>query len=295
MAWTIVKTWNSGDVLPALDLDTYLRDNLVMLHDRGPDLASAATITPTTGFHKVTGTVTIATIAGPTDAAILLLWFGSALTVQHGTGNISMSDGFDRAVPADTMMAFRSDGTTWKEYVPGRSGMSAFSDTVLVAQAGGIDIQNIPASARHLRLLYTARSIHAAGGTDALLVRLNNDSGANYDRVSGGVSDATAVKTGSFGDTSMKFANAIPTSFAGAGRFGSGEVLFPNYATASAHKLALARYSAWADQPAADAPQAMFASGLWQSTSAVNRLAAFVDSAPTPNVIPGTRFTLYLL
>lgn len=83
MAYTTVITHATGDVLPATDWNTYLRDDLAFLHDQGADLASAATLVGiTTQFHRVTGTTTITAITAPAGTGqggnLLRLKFQSA-------------------------------------------------------------------------------------------------------------------------------------------------------------------------------------------------------------------------
>src|SRR5437870_3245989 len=104
MAWTTIPTHVTGDVLPAGDWNAIGAD-LVFLHDKGADLASAATITPTQQFHKVTGTVTITTIAVTNMLAgsRVLLWFASGgCQVTHST-QIGLSRGDFISGPGDTL------------------------------------------------------------------------------------------------------------------------------------------------------------------------------------------------
>lgn len=118
MSYTDPVTWIAGNPLPAGDLNTYLRDNLRWLHDRGADLASAATITPTTQFHKVTGTTTIDNVASPVSGHEVVLWITGTLTIRNnggGTGNIRTATGADKVVSNGMILVFRSDGTVWQE------------------------------------------------------------------------------------------------------------------------------------------------------------------------------------
>lgn len=98
MAYTTVITHATGDVLPATDWNTYIRDNFAFLHDRGADLASAATLpTPTNQYHRVTGTTTITAIPSPTGSGqggnLLALEFVSAGCQITASGALVLAGG----------------------------------------------------------------------------------------------------------------------------------------------------------------------------------------------------------
>lgn len=144
MPWTAPKTFNTGDVLPAVDLNTHLRDNLKWIHDQGADLASGATLTLTTEFHKVTGTTQVDNIATPVAGHRAMLWFTGACPLRNnggGTGNLRLVGGTDRTVSADTILHFRSDGSVWREV--GAPGLG--SGTLLGARVYPSGSQNVSA------------------------------------------------------------------------------------------------------------------------------------------------------
>lgn len=68
MAWTTPKTWTTGELVTAAQLNTHIRDNLDALFSPNSDLVSITTdITTTSGtFVDATGLVIIFTIQGDT-------------------------------------------------------------------------------------------------------------------------------------------------------------------------------------------------------------------------------------
>lgn len=96
-AYTTTITHATGDVFPASDWNTYVRDNFAFLHDRGSDLASAGTITPTNQFHRVTGTTTITAIANPSGSGQggnrVLLKFASAGCAITASASLVLTNG----------------------------------------------------------------------------------------------------------------------------------------------------------------------------------------------------------
>jgi adhesin HecA-like repeat protein len=120
VAITTVITHATGDVFPATDWNTYLRDNINYLIAAGANLASAATVVPTNEFHIVTGAVTIDNLspATPVVGQQHRLLFQSALMIRNnggGTGNIRTVTGADRPTLAGEVVSFQWDGTVWRE------------------------------------------------------------------------------------------------------------------------------------------------------------------------------------
>lgn len=123
-AYTTVVTHATGDVLPATDWNSYLRDNLAFIHDMGADLASAATLTPTNQFHRVTGTTTITAIATPTGTGQggnrCLLYFQSAgCSITQGAALITQG-AFTSFAGQVIEFIWDSTAAAWVE--TGRSG-----------------------------------------------------------------------------------------------------------------------------------------------------------------------------
>lgn len=289
MAWTAPKTFNTGDVLPASDLNTHLRDNLIFLHNRGADLASATTVTPTHGFHKVTGTTTVDNIASPTDGHEVMLWFGSALTVRNnggGTGNIRTSSGSDLSVAADTILIFRSDGTVWKQVGGTAGSVQALADSVLGSDTASFDFQNLAAGA-HLQIILYGRTTQAAT-TSTGSMRLNNDSGANYDYERLRVTGAVATPTDNAGQTSY-MVGEFPGASATSNRFGLARILIGHYANSTQMKAIRSEYGGF--ESTTGFFVTMFGGG-YRSTSAITRVTLLPVSG---NWLTASRASVYAM
>lgn len=123
MALSTVITHATGDVFPAADWNTYIRDNVNFYTVSGADLASAATITPTSSFHMLTGTTTVdnITTTGAVAGQKLTLSCKTAsgpIQIRHnggGTGNIRLQEGLHATLVAGEIMTLAFDGTVWRE------------------------------------------------------------------------------------------------------------------------------------------------------------------------------------
>lgn len=102
---------------------------------RGSSVASATSITLTDAAQvfPITGTVTIATIAAPSYPRLVYLEFASALTLTHGSGNLTLPGASDLAVPAGAVVALEWTGSTWR--VAGAAGSTPPIDPA--ANVGG--------------------------------------------------------------------------------------------------------------------------------------------------------------
>jgi hypothetical protein len=129
-AYTTVVTHSTGDVFPATDWNTYLRDNVAFLHDRGGDLASAGTITPTNQFHRVTGTTTITAIATPSGSGqggnrILLKFQSAGCAITAGAALILASGPFLSVVNGMIEFVWDDAAAAWVEIgrINGQAGL----------------------------------------------------------------------------------------------------------------------------------------------------------------------------
>lgn len=112
---------NIGDALPDAWVDS-VKAAVDYVAIPGADLASAATLSITSEFHKVTGTTTVDNI---TDAAgaiagqqVRLLFTGANISVRHnggGTGNIRLVGGLHAGFVVGEILHLIFDGTNWYE------------------------------------------------------------------------------------------------------------------------------------------------------------------------------------
>lgn len=99
-----------------------LKANNDYLTVAGADLASATTIDITSGFHGVTGTVTIANITdllGAVEGQQVRLWIKAGpLAIQNnggGTGNVRTQSGSDQKYVQNQVVTLVFDGALWRE------------------------------------------------------------------------------------------------------------------------------------------------------------------------------------
>lgn len=172
-----------------------------------------------------------------------------------------------------------------------RSGGSAgslqrISETVLTEAAASVDIQSIPATYRHLRVVVLGRSDTAAAGA-TLLMRFNNDSAGNYDNVlqsyqgTNGSGDSSAAAA-----TSARIGTVAAAS-ATSGEAGMCEVLIPNYAGTTFQKVAMSVGNSGIGTTVQEVGQF---SSQWNSTSAITRITVLPGAG---NFIAGTVVSLY--
>ena len=113
-------------------------------------------------------------------------------------------------------------------------GITVITHSVLAAPAASFDFTSISGSYKHLEIIFSLRTDRAATN-DGLNVRINNDSGNNYDSNVLLVTTSASVSEG-IAQSSMTSQNAgIAGANAQAGDFGGGRLLFPDYANAN-HK-----------------------------------------------------------
>jgi hypothetical protein len=216
VALTTVITHATGDVFPASDWNTYLRDNLNYLIVAGANLASAGTITPTNEFHQVTGTTTIdnLTPATPIAGQQVRLLCQSALTIRNnggGTGNIRTLAGVDRAVKANEIIAFIYDGTVWREaagiYAGEELGYTEFTSNVsngaATTEAAAVAVATLPSltfdGSTVCIVEFYSPSVDAGGGAGSAYFILHDGTNAIGQITEYTQRNVAAVRTGAFG------------------------------------------------------------------------------------------------
>ena len=160
----------------------------------------------------------------------------------------------------------------------------------LGAAAASFDITSISAQYTHLLGILTARGT-AAGPDLQVQVRLNNDSGSNYNTMCQAAiasgAHMTSAGVAQTGWTVLQLA-FFPGSNAPASVFGATALLLLNYV--GAHWKSLLTF--WGYQRSTTTSDIGSGTGYgnWQSTSAVNRVTILPQSG---NFDVGSRFTLY--
>ncbi len=181
-----------------------------------------------------------------------------------------------------------NSGATAPEWVSG--GMHLIAETVLGSDTASIDFSSIPATFRHLRLVYLLRST-VASNQDSVVLTFNADTtNANYDRQllqSGG---ATNTGQESLATTGARNITTIPAASSPSNHFGNGEISVHNFAGTTGYKQAITVGAAWrARTTTLNQLQVQIVS--WASTTAVNQITLAPSTGP--NFLTGSRVALY--
>jgi hypothetical protein len=177
----------------------------------------------------------------------------------------------------------------WDVYIKdnmNKGVMRAIGETVLGSATASITFSSIAADWSHLLLIVAARSDNAVVQTE-LGLRLNGDTGANYDKqlIRSNVAAITASEATA--QTSMA-AGVIPANNAVASAFGSSFIFIPNYAVAQLHAISCVYASH--DTNATGGGRTGIDSGSWRTVAAITSLTLF---ALVGNLNTGTKATLY--
>lgn len=239
---------------------------------------------------------TISLTVPVTNTAITAAVFSNAYTIVQSvvngnldTANWASGKIFDSTKlmqnGADTRHAIGWTGSQWDKVI----SPTRFYDATLGSSQASIDIQNIPQTHQGLLVLLYARGDKAAS-VDVVSLRINSDSGANYDRqfVAGNAATTSAAET--FGATQFDIAN-MPANTAPANVFGALVLNVPNYVGIANNKI----ISALTGEKHATTTGGLTVSNAmaaWRSNSAVTQLTLLASGG---NFVAGTRATLYLM
>jgi hypothetical protein len=161
-------------------------------------------------------------------------------------------------------------------------------DETLAANAASFDVQSIPATYAHLRLILAGRCTTAAN-FQTVLIRFNNDSTAIYDRMLWFRFGATGEQEVSDVAQTSGYLADLPAASATAGRAGQAEALIANYAGTTFHKTMSVRTA----EGAGTVDTLLLvehATTVWRSASAINRITLLPSA---DNFLAGTRLTIY--
>jgi hypothetical protein len=145
-----------------------------------------------------------------------------------------------------------------------------------------VSFTSIPSTFQNLRISYQAS---LTGTTwDDLLMRINNDTGANYDRMQlqGRTGSATAAEA--YGQTSIKVGINTDTN-------GSiGQIIVPNYKTTTFNKMAVNYFFAKHGTSSTNQFVGVFG-GTLRNSAAVTQIDLFNSGSLA--FVTGSTFTLY--
>lgn len=150
----------------------------------------------------------------------------------------------------------------------GGGGMTLISQTVAESAVANFDLTSIPGTYESLRLVIQARGDTAATGTPMLL-RFNNDSGANYNWQRDYAAGATGQDSGA-GATSVT-AGYLVAATAPSGDALTSDILIPGYARTVFNKS----FVVVSTSRIATGSSGVISSnigGYWNSTAAITRI-----------------------
>jgi len=180
-----------------------------------------------------------------------------------------------------TVDSTTATGLKWA--TPSSGGAVQVIQTITTTSgATNVSFTSIPSTYTNLRIVYQA----ALTGTtwDDLLLRINNNTGSNYDRqvLQGRAGTASAAET--FAQTSIRIANNTDTN-------GSiGQIVIPNYKNTVFDKMAVNYFFAKHGTASTNVFVGVFG-GTLRSTSAVTQIDIFNGSSLA--FVTGSTFTLY--
>jgi len=174
-------------------------------------------------------------------------------------------------------------------YFASGSGMVKLGQAELTGSASSISFTSIPATYKNLLLLVTARSI-AGAATDTLLLRLNNDTGANYDWITLQAINTTVSASNVIGASSMQVGTIVGSS--GTVAFASEyAIILPGYSHSSGFQHGVISEGGARDASAAASMSIRRFHGWWRNAAAINRIDIFPGTGP--NFIADTLAYLY--
>lgn len=310
---------NTGDSITASDhneiynlLKTTTAKEWITFTHHGADIASAGTLTlgADGNYFHVTGTTGITAISTRIDGTLVILEFDGALTLTHNATSLILLGGVNVTTVAGDVFAFISEGSgNWREVdrrkiatatapgfvptppnntttflrgdatwaAPPAGALTLISETVLSVATASFDFTSIPSTYKHLKLIGTVKSAVAA--SEAVVIRFNNDSGANYDDeyVRGGSASASAAAEAGATRGWIGVADGVNGN--------PIEISIPSYARTTLVKGALCTSYQTANQIVAT-------HGMrWNSTAAINRITIYQNSGN--NFDTGSTMALY--
>jgi len=243
--------------------------------------ASNVAISAGSGITDLTstgGTITVTTPTGPTTNVDLPNTGVGAGTYGDSTHVAEVTVDAEGRVTAASSVAISGSA--------GAGGLVTLYDSgYLGSDAASIDTGAGGIAAGHGNLIVTLY----LRATDApviqnILIRFNNDSGANYNESRVQANNANPVTTTAIAQTAGLL-GAVPAAGATANAFGAATVHIPAYDQTTNHKAALCDAMA-IDSAVADMSQS-WVGVQWKSTAAISRMAVFSQAGG--NIKAGSR------
>lgn len=189
----------------------------------------------------------------------------------------------------DFVLGYLSTGEIRKFEVGSIGGLTLIERVMTTGSQASVSFQNIPSDFSDLIISIQGRLIRAGQTTDQVMMRFNNDAGANYftDLVNASSAAVSTVEQRSVANPSV---GAIPASNANANFSGQINITINNYVGTTFNKnwttLDSYNFNTGAGQMGAQ-----WGAGMWNSTVAINR----VDLLPQAGTgwVDGSVISLY--
>lgn len=150
--------------------------------------------------------------------------------------------------------------------------------------AASVDFTSIPGSYRHLEFWVLVKSEGVAGD---LMVRFNNDSGANYGTEAFRGTAAAASAATASGQTS---GNVFSLPATGDASWASGKIIVPYYETGTVPRQAIGTYGASISGGNSTGMYTAF----WTGTAAITRITFLHSTGPgSVDIADGSAISLY--
>jgi hypothetical protein len=147
-----------------------------------------------------------------------------------------------------------------------------------------VAFSSIPATYKDLLLKYYVRS--SGGGVDQLRMRVNGDTGNNYDYSASALVGATPSGTSLSAQSSFDM-GVISGLGSGANSFGAGEIAIARYASRSYY---LTVYGHGGAYYTGTNTYVSLRGGQWRSSAVVNAILLWANGG---NIVAGSKFALY--
>jgi hypothetical protein len=283
------KTFNTGDVLSAADVNGYLMQGILVF--ASGTARDAAITSPQEGqfaFLKDTNVTTYYT--GSAWANVDTTGMTNPMTT---TGDVIYSSSGSTPARLGIGTAGQvlqvNSGATAPEWATVSGDVVQIAQQVLASPTAIVTFSSIPATYRNLRLVYQCRG-SAAQVNGTLMLRFNADTGSNYDNQFV-VGNATTASAGENLAANVMRIAAIPQASATANVPGSGTIVIANYVGTTFQKD-LTCTSGYKYGTSSTNIFSRVSYGAWRDTAAITSLT-LQEGQFGGDIITGSVFTLY--
>jgi hypothetical protein len=222
----------------------------------------------------------------------------AADTIFDAKGDIIAGSGADTAarlpVGTDgqvlTADAASTLGVKWATPSAGGGGAWTLLSTTTLASPGTFDVPSISGSYNDLILILIGRSAFS-GGTDDPMIRLNNDSGSNYNHVRYSAGGGGAITAGNMAAGTFSYVGYLPGATADASLFSVSEIILYGYASTAWKKSWY--WTSYAPTSISSGNGNYFRNGggMWNNTAAITRVG--IVTANAANLVTGSQLRIY--